>query len=327
MLDGMSEKMLPEMLDAHVVGSTPSKKGRQPSPNREGAGGSHNLLFGDFQTHHTGMVKHSEFSEILGDLVTISSDFERKWKQCTVFRIMLSEIKERNIPQNKWGEGMVSEETWLSMECVLCGILTSLKNETLLTSEARFKKTAMKRMLHNIHHGREGISNNTYEGMVDVLTQIIDSIMAEDRAQPELLSKTSEEPSPPTGTMVLSDEPIVITKHRRVKNNCRIPVIQEIVSECKVKFPNATDTVANRKAIHRFGSQFCEHHGMRTQHIRVHMPLVVELVLTPDKWEVEAQTAAGSRFIRTRRGAWLSLWHHLLNYVEGVGHSAPVLEN
>ncbi len=128
------------------------------------------------------------------------------------------------------------------------------------------------------------------------------------------------------GTCVLSREPIVVTKHRRVKKNYRVSFIQEVVSECKVKFYGATDTVANRKAIHRFGTRFCENHGMRTQHIRSIMPTVVELVLTPDKWELEARNIASTRFVQTRRGLKLSLWHRFLNWAEGVDVGTPSLE-
>ncbi len=119
------------------------------------------------------------------------------------------------------------------------------------------------------------------------------------------------------GTCVLSHEPNVVTKHRRIKKNFKVSIIQEIVAECKVKFYGATDTVANRKAIHRFGTRFCEHHGMRTQHIREVMPTVVELVLTPDKWEIEARNIASTRLVQTRRGNRLSMWHRFLNWIDG----------
>ncbi len=125
---------------------------------------------------------------------------------------------------------------------------------------------------------------------------------------------------------VLSHEPTVVTKHRRMKKNFKVSITQEIVAECKVKFYGATDTAANRKAIYRFGTRFCEHHGMRTQHIRAVMPTVVELVLTPDKWELEARNIASTRFIQTRRGAKLSLWHRFLNWVDGVDVSTLEIE-
>lgn len=123
---------------------------------------------------------------------------------------------------------------------------------------------------------------------------------------------------PAVGPMVISDEPVVVKKHKRIKKNYRVPIMQEIVAECKVKFYAATDTVANRRAIHRFGSKFCEQHGMRTQHIRTIMPTVVELVLTPDKWELEARDIAATREVKTRRGSQLSWWHSFLNFIEGV---------
>lgn len=337
MLDGMSDKLLPEMLEAHVVGSIPSKGCTSPAPRSScqaagEASGSHNLLFGDFQTHETGIVTHSEFAEILGNSQGISETLEEKLRQCAVFQIMLSEIKERNTPQNKYGKGMISEEAWIGMGHVLRGIISTIDaNIALASDEMRAKGKELRTMLQVVNNGQQGDLDNTLAGMQNILTKIIDSIMTEDCAQPvkqvQMLSKPSEAPPPPPTSMVLNNEPIVVAKHKRVKNNYRIPVIQEIVSECKVKFPNATDTVANRKAIHRFGSQFCEHHGMRTQHIRAQMPLVVELVLTPDKWEIEAQTAANTRFIKTRRGARLSLWHRLLNYIEGVGNSVPIIES
>lgn len=129
------------------------------------------------------------------------------------------------------------------------------------------------------------------------------------------------EPTLPPPPMVLHLEPVLVKKHKHIRKGSKISVVQELVAECKVKFPNAKDTVANRKAIWRFGTQLCEHHGIRTQHTRKIMYTVVELVLTPDQWEIEAQQIAETRFIRTRRGNWLSLWHRFLNLLDNVSQT------
>jgi hypothetical protein len=126
--------------------------------------------------------------------------------------------------------------------------------------------------------------------------------------------------------MTLSTSPVAVTAHRRIRPGKKVSVIQELVTDCKIKFGRCADNAANRKMIHRFCVNSCERHGMRTTHIRCVVATVVELVLTPDCWELEARQLASSREVRTRRGERLSLWHRFLNFIEGASLAPPVPE-
>jgi len=135
-------------------------------------------------------------------------------------------------------------------------------------------------------------------------------------------------PSEPTPNVVMAcvHEPVQVICHRRVRRHRKVPCVQLLVAECKVRFGTPTDTMANRRSVQRFAVQILNKHGVRAAHSRTIVPIVVELVLTPDRWEVDAIRLTRSRFIRTRRGKGLTLWQRILNWWDGDWKIPPMEE-
>jgi len=133
------------------------------------------------------------------------------------------------------------------------------------------------------------------------------------------------EPTPNISIVCVCDT-VQVTNHRSVRKGKRVTFIQLLVAECKVRFGTPADTMANRRSIQRFVVQILNTHGVRAAHARTILPTVVELVLTPDKWEQDAAKLADSRFIRTRRGKSISLYQKFLNWWDGDESLPPIVE-
>lgn len=100
----------------------------------------------------------------------------------------------------------------------------------------------------------------------------------------------------------------------------RFCYISDLVSECKQALPGVTkETGANRLVAHRWLSDRMRERGMRTRHIKSMLPLAIEAVFIPDKYEIEARALRqslpvqnrvrlGTDELFARRSPWLLNW-------------------
>lgn len=169
----------------------------------------------------------------------------------------------------------------------------------------------------------------------EVVEMSLQAFLATDGNQLEVAPTPREtEPTPngdpteptPDVAMDCVHDPVQVVNHRRVRKGKKIPYVQSLVAECKVRFGTPTDTMANRRSVQRYVVQISDKHGVRAAHTRTIVPAVVEMALTPDRWEVDAQQLARSRFIRTRRGKDLTLWQRVLNWWDGDWKVPPMEE-
>nr|WRQ65727.1 hypothetical protein [Tolivirales sp.] len=88
---------------------------------------------------------------------------------------------------------------------------------------------------------------------------------------------------------------------RRVKAHCRKPYQREMVAAAKAKFGVAKRTEANSRAIRRFCIQKMASDHMRDTHMQALLPVIVEAVMCPDKYEIKAGRMACSGFAVRRQ--------------------------
>jgi len=103
-----------------------------------------------------------------------------------------------------------------------------------------------------------------------------------------------------TPTIRYDLDPIDEKNHRRVRK--KIPYMQAVIAEIKVRFGTPTNTPANDRAIRRFASEIMRKHGVRHSEVRRLLPSVVSAAYIPDKWELRAArmlAAPGVSVLRT----------------------------
>jgi hypothetical protein len=100
----------------------------------------------------------------------------------------------------------------------------------------------------------------------------------------------------------------------------RFSYVSLLASECKQALPGITkETGANRLVAHRWLGVRMRERGMRTKHIKSMLPLAIEAVFIPDKYEVEARmlrqslpvqnrVELGSNVLQARESPWLLNW-------------------
>jgi hypothetical protein len=81
----------------------------------------------------------------------------------------------------------------------------------------------------------------------------------------------------------------------------RCSFITNIATECKIEIEGITiDNAANRLVAHRWIKRRMEKHGMRVRHIQQTLPLAVEAVFIPDRFEIEAREVRQSKAVLDR---------------------------
>jgi hypothetical protein len=105
-------------------------------------------------------------------------------------------------------------------------------------------------------------------------------------------------------------DPIEIQHHRRI--HAPQPYCQAVIAEVKVRFGTPKRTAANERSVHRFASEIMRKHGVRHTEARRIIPLIMESVFTPDKWEIEAMKVGSSPFAMARKYEG-SVLHSLLS--------------
>jgi len=81
----------------------------------------------------------------------------------------------------------------------------------------------------------------------------------------------------------------------------RFAFVASLVAECKCEIPGLDiETKANRLVVRRWLNNRMTERKMRPTHIRAMLPLAVESVFIPDKYEIEARALRQSRAVQDR---------------------------
>lgn len=100
-------------------------------------------------------------------------------------------------------------------------------------------------------------------------------------------------------------DPVDEKNHRRVKK--RMPYVQGVVAEVKVRFGTPSQTAANDRAVRRFASEIMRKHGIRFSEVRRLLPIIVNAVFVPDKWELKAARMLASPGVGLLRAEYSAL--------------------
>lgn len=89
--------------------------------------------------------------------------------------------------------------------------------------------------------------------------------------------------------------------HRRVRDGRKAPFMREVLAACKNRFGIPQNTSANRRIVRRFMNDFMKAHDVRNASIRMHLPILVEAMFVPDKYEIEALQIANCPLAYSRK--------------------------
>lgn len=108
----------------------------------------------------------------------------------------------------------------------------------------------------------------------------------------------------------VGDVPLIMTtpppetdkpSKRRVRKGCRGKFIREIVAAVKLRLGTPKPTMANRRAVQRVAREEMKDYNLRKTVASSIMPMIVEAVFVPTKWEVEAARLGSSMLAQSRK--------------------------
>jgi len=129
----------------------------------------------------------------------------------------------------------------------------------------------------------------------------------------------------------IGEEPWLPTTMEDKVTRARYGTIAAAVAACKMELPGVgEESKANRLVAHRFIKNYMIEIGMRPTHIAAQLPLAVECVFVPNRFEVEAmkfrqshafidRREEASRVYISRSSPWLFNWFGSRRRVEPEG--------
>jgi len=89
---------------------------------------------------------------------------------------------------------------------------------------------------------------------------------------------------------VVSERPVEEPKDakRRIRKGCRGKFVREMVAAVKLRLGTPKPTMANRRAVQRVAREEMQEYNLRKTVAASIIPLIVEAVFVPSKWEVSA---------------------------------------
>lgn len=113
------------------------------------------------------------------------------------------------------------------------------------------------------------------------------------------------ETSPPirdsTAVVVYDPHAELAPLKRRIRKGCRGKFIREIVAAVKLRLGTPKPTMANRRAVQRVAREELQEFNLRKTVAASIIPLVVEAVFVPSKWEVRAAEISNSCLAQARK--------------------------
>lgn len=88
---------------------------------------------------------------------------------------------------------------------------------------------------------------------------------------------------------------------RRIRKGCRGKFIRELVAAVKLRLGTPKPTMANRRAVQRVAREELQEFNLRKTVAASIIPLVVEAVFVPSKWEVRAAEISNSCLAQARK--------------------------
>lgn len=110
--------------------------------------------------------------------------------------------------------------------------------------------------------------------------------------------------------VMVGDVPIIMTtpaeqgdgkQKRRIRKGCRGKFVREIVAAVKLRLGTPRPTMANRRAVQRVAREELMEYQLRKVVAASVMPLIVEAVFVPNKWEVQAARVGSSALAMARK--------------------------
>jgi hypothetical protein len=110
--------------------------------------------------------------------------------------------------------------------------------------------------------------------------------------------------------VMVGDVPIIMTtpaeqdeakQKRRIRKGCRGKFVREIVAAVKLRLGTPRPTMANRRAVQRVAREELMEYNLRKVVAASVMPLIVEAVFVPNKWEVQAARVGSSALAVARK--------------------------
>jgi len=99
--------------------------------------------------------------------------------------------------------------------------------------------------------------------------------------------------TPPTE----SDKPV----KRRIRKGCRGKFVREIVAAVKLRIGTPKPTMANRRAVQRIAREELKEYELRKVVAASVIPMIVEAVFVPSKWEVAAAKLGSCPLAQSRK--------------------------
>jgi hypothetical protein len=112
------------------------------------------------------------------------------------------------------------------------------------------------------------------------------------------------ETSPPireSGVLTVYDPKAIEPMKRRIRKGCRGKFIREIVAAVKLRLGTPKPTMANRRAVQRVAREELQEFNLRKAVAATIVPMVVEAVFVPSKWEVEAAQVGSCILAQARK--------------------------
>lgn len=101
--------------------------------------------------------------------------------------------------------------------------------------------------------------------------------------------------------MTTPPDPIEEKPRKRIRKGCRGKFVREIVAAVKLRLGTPKPTMANRRAVQRVAREELLDYNLRKSVAASVMPLIVEAVFVPSKWEVKAAAVGSSALAITRK--------------------------
>lgn len=113
------------------------------------------------------------------------------------------------------------------------------------------------------------------------------------------------ETSPPIrdsqAVVVYDPQAELVPLKRRIRKGCRGKFVREIVAAVKLRLGTPKPTMANRRAVQRVAREELQEFNLRKTVAASIIPLVVEAVFVPSKWEVRAAEISNSCLAQARK--------------------------
>lgn len=95
------------------------------------------------------------------------------------------------------------------------------------------------------------------------------------------------------GVAKLDSSLVEVKQHRKVRRGAQMKYMNCVIAECKAKFASPDNNTANHKAVNRFANGIMVKHGLRPSHIKMYLPIVVQMTFIPNDYELEAAKLFG----------------------------------